>query len=220
MAQYHRNHWPSITEIDTPSFFKHGDTSNQREVETNRIIEELSILKGEVKQLINSSAGRDIQSSYEEAIYRVKVLKSVIEDKGGFKVFKMQENQNEAMFQLLFQFVKEGSAWDINAEVNNGRGPVDFTVSRGSKDKTVIEFKLAKSTKLKQNLQHQVEVYKKANDTDKAVIAILYFSQMEYLHLTTVLRELNLDSAENIILIDAQQKLSASNIKKTAIPYR
>jgi len=100
------------------------------------------------------------------------------------------------------------------------RGPVDFTVSRGSKDKTVIEFKLAKSTKLKQNLQHQVEVYKKANDTDKAVIAILYFSQMEYLHLTTVLRELNLDSAENIILIDAQQKMSASNIKKTAIPYR
>src|SRR5690606_25332858 len=119
----------------------------------------------------------------------------------------MQENQNEAMFQSLFQFVKEGSAWDINAEVNNGRGPVDFTVSRGSKDKTVIEFKLAKSTKLKQNLQHQVEVYKKANDTDKAVIAILYFSQMEYLHLTTVLRELNLDSAENIILIDAQQKM-------------
>lgn len=195
------------------SFFTHSDTPNQREVETNLISKELSILKGKVKQLISSSADKAIQSSYEEAIYRVNILKSVIEDKGGFRIFKMQENQNEAMFQSLFQFVKEESTWDINAEVNNGRGPVDFTVSRGSKDKTVIEFKLAKSFSLRKNLKYQVDVYKKANSTDKAVIAILYFNQTEYKKLTKVIQELNLSDLKNVILIDGQQKLSASNVK-------
>ncbi|SFS88474.1 hypothetical protein [Sphingobacterium wenxiniae] len=195
------------------SFLTSNASPTQKEVETSRMLEELSVLKGEVKQLLNSSTSKEIHSSYEEAIYRVRILKSVIEDKGGFSVFKIQENQNEAMLQQLFKFVKEGSAWDINVEVNNGRGAVDFTVSNGSKDKTVIEFKLAKSSSLKRNLQHQVEVYKKANDTNKAVIAILYFNQTEYLNLTKILRELNLDDLENIILIDGAQKLSASNVK-------
>jgi len=127
-------------------------------------------------------------------------------------VFKLSENKNEGIFQQLLSFVKEGSSWDINAEVNNGRGPVDFTVSKGSQDKTVIEFKLAKSSSLKRNLKHQVEIYKKANNTEKAVVVILYFNQEEYHQVMKVLKELNLYELENVILIDGQQKVSASNV--------
>lgn len=186
----------------------------KNEVISDKILEELLAIKEEVKELSNSSVGKNNnQSSYDEAMYRVKILKSVIEDKGGFKVFKALENQNEAMFQQLFKFVKECSVWDINAEVNNGQGPVDFTVSKGSEDKTVIEFKLAKSSSLKRNLQHQVEVYKKANNTDNAIVAILYFNQEEFEHVTKVLQELNLNMMENVILIDGEQKLSASIIR-------
>lgn len=196
------------------SFLNPINIPAKNEVISNRILEEFLAIKEEVKELSNSSAGKaNTQSSYDEAMYRVKILKSVIEDKGGFKAFKASENQTEAMFQQLFKFVKECSVWDINAEVNNGQGPVDFTVSKGSQDKTIIEFKLAKSSSLKRNLQHQVEVYKKANDTDKAIVAILYFNQGEYDHVTKVLQELNLNMMENVILINGKQKLSASIIR-------
>ena len=40
-----------------------------------------------------------------------------------------------------------------------GRGAVDFKISRGSKDKTLVEFKLAKNTQLKRNLKNQVKIY-------------------------------------------------------------
>ncbi|MDR2284873.1 MAG: hypothetical protein LBE37_16785 [Sphingobacterium sp.] len=194
-------------------FLNPNTTPIERETESKHILEELSTLKSLVATLLNTSKNKEAHSSYEEALYRIGLLKSVIEDKGGFKTFKIQENQNEAMFQLLFQFVKEGSDWDINTEVNNGRGPVDFTVSKGSQDKTVIEFKLAKSSSLKRNLQHQVEVYKKANNTNRAVVAILYFSPEEYQQVLKILKELNLFDLENVILIDGQQKASASNVK-------
>jgi|GEM_PF-2220642 len=196
------------------SFLNPSSTATQREAESKQVLEELSALKDLVNMFIKSSVETPPYNSYEEALYRVRILKSVIEDKGQFKIFKFQENQNEAMLQSLFKLVKEDSSFDINAEVNNGRGPVDFTVSKGSQDKTVIEFKLAKSSSLKRNLQHQVEVYKKANNTDRAVVAILYFSQKEYQQVIKTLKELNLYELENIILIDGQQKLSASKEKE------
>jgi len=195
------------------SFLNHNSNPIQKQLQSQSILEELPAIKEEIKQLLNTLKAQDTHSSYEEAIYRIKMLKSIIEDKGGFKVFKLQENQSEKIFQLLFHFVKEGSNWDINSEVDNGRGPVDFTVSKSSKDKTIIEFKFAKNSKLKQNLQSQVEVYKRANGTDKAVIAILYFSQKELEQTLKILEELGLNKLENIILIDGEQKPSASNVK-------
>lgn len=183
-------------------------------IESQQILEELATLKSHISELLNSSNGKETHSSYEEAIYRVRILKSVIEDKGGFRLFKNLENQKEAIFQLLFQFVKEGAALDINAEVNNGRGPVDFIVSNGPEDKTVIEFKLAKNKSLRRNLRHQITAYKKANNTDKFVIAILYFNQDEYRRALRALKMENLFEAENVFLIDGQQKASASTIKE------
>jgi hypothetical protein len=44
----------------------------------------------------------------------------------------------------------------VNREVNNGRGPVDFKVSRGSAERAVIEFKGASNTQLTRSLQQQM----------------------------------------------------------------
>jgi len=51
------------------------------------------------------------------------------------------------------------SVSDVNREVNNGRGPVDFAVSRAALDKTLIEFKLGSNSHLKRNLEKQVAIY-------------------------------------------------------------
>ena len=46
----------------------------------------------------------------------------------------------------------------------------------GAWDKSLIEFKLGKNTQLKRNLEKQVEIYKKANETRYSVTAIVNFT--------------------------------------------
>lgn len=157
------------------------------------------------------------ENSYQAAMQRLLYLKQVIENQDGYKIFYIDgvPIKRESDLQLLYKLVWFGTPHDVNAEVNNGRGSVDFKISEGSRDKTLVEFKLASNPKLKQNLQNQVEIYKKANQTDKAIKAILYFSESELAKINKVLKELEIESEDAIVLIDARSdnKPSASNVK-------
>ena len=73
--------------------------------------------------------------------------------------------ERESDLQILYRLTWIGTALDISRERNDGRGPVDFAASLGANDKTLIEFKLAKNSKLKQNLEHQCGVYEAASDS-------------------------------------------------------
>src|SRR5262249_377294 len=55
----------------------------------------------------------------------------------------------------------------------------DFKVSRGSRDKTIVEFKLAKNSQLERNLEKQTQIYRKASDARRAVHVIIFFSREE-----------------------------------------
>lgn len=161
---------------------------------------------------------KESKESYEETRRRVEYLKQVIENNDGYKLFydrKKQVVTNEKTLQLLFKFVWYGTVFSVDSEVNNGRGPVDYKISNGAKNSTLVEFKLASNSKIKQNLEHQVEVYKNANQTKNAIKVILFFTKTEKYKVEKVLKELKLDTAENIILIDAslQTKASASNVR-------
>ncbi|EPZ3942722.1 hypothetical protein ACXNA4_005413, partial [Klebsiella pneumoniae] len=92
--------------------------------------------------------------TFEETYKRVSYLKQVIENNNGYKVFYLNgvPVKREADLQLMFRLTWFASISDVNSEVDNGRGPVDYKISRGSKDKTLVEFKLASNSKLKQNL--------------------------------------------------------------------
>jgi hypothetical protein len=153
-------------------------------------------------------------NTYEEAFERVTFLKDVIENKDGYRLFYLKGKpiEREEDIQILYRLTWRATFSDVNREVNNGRGPVDFKISRGSKDKSLVEFKLAKNSQLKRNLEKQVEIYEQANNTKKSLKVILYFSHEERDRVTRILRELNLTDAENIILIDARNdnKPSAS----------
>ena len=153
-------------------------------------------------------------NSFTEAMDRVKFLKDVIENQDGYKwLWKNGKPiSNERDTQLLYRLTWYASSFDVNREVNNGRGPVDFKISKGSADTTLVEFKLAKNTKLKQNLENQVEIYKKANNTASAITVIFHFTYDELKKVTAVLTELDLLDNKNIVLIDAREdnKPSAS----------
>jgi hypothetical protein len=112
----------------------------------------------------------------------------------------------------MYRLVWYGTESDVSREVDDGRGPADFKISRGAKDKTIVEFKLAKNTALERNLKKQAELYQKASDAQGVVKAILFFSESEEERVARILKRLKLTEKENIILIDARSdnKPSAS----------
>ena len=102
---------------------------------------------------------------------------------------------------------------DVTREANDGRGPLDFKVSRGSKDKTLVEFKLAKNSQLEKNLKHQAEIYQKASDADRAIKVIIYFTAREKKRLEGILKKLKLDGHKDVVLIDARKDNKPSGSK-------
>jgi hypothetical protein len=183
----------------------------------------------EVKQLFNTQLQELVHllstktnfyetesDAHDEAYKRVLFLKTVIEDMDGYKIFYLKDKpiKRESDLQIMYRLVWFASKMDVNREVNNGRGPVDFKISKGAANSTLVEFKLASNSKLKSNLAKQVEVYQKASCTDRAIKAILYFSDDEYKKVVSILNEIGLQSCKDIVLIDAtNKKPSASNVK-------
>ncbi len=150
------------------------------------------------------------EDSYKESYDRILRFKNAIENNQ--QCLLIDGKNRERKLQLLFRAYWQDTDFDFNQEVNNGRGPVDFKISKGNHDKTIIEFKLASNRKLKQNLAKQVEIYKKANHTCKAIIVIFYFCEKEKVKTQKVLRCIGLSDDENIIMVDCiSNKKSASN---------
>jgi hypothetical protein len=155
----------------------------------------------------------------DEARERVVFLKDVIENKGGYRLFYADGKpiRRESDLHILFRLTWCNTVSDVNREVNNGRGPSDFEVSRGRFDKSLVEFKLAKNTSLAKNLQHQVEIYKQASDAQNALKVIVFFTREERDRVLGILKNLGLDTNRDVIMIDARDDNKPSASKADAI---
>lgn len=142
----------------------------------------------------------------DEARARAYYMKDVIENKGGHRLFYADgvPIRREADLHIMYRFCWNNSPSSIDQEVNNGRGPVDFQASRGRLDKTLIEFKLASNSKLRQNLQYQAEIYQRASDAQHALKVIVYFSAEERARVDAILNDVGLQGSEDVLLIDAR----------------
>lgn len=153
-------------------------------------------------------------TTLEETGKKIEYLKHVIENQDGYRLFYLggKAVEREKDLQILFKLVWEGSPSSVDAEVNNGRGPVDFKISRGARDSTLVEFKLASNSQLERNLENQVAIYEKANNTTRSYKVILFFTEREELLVKNVLRRLKVPKEAGVILIDARSdnKPSAS----------
>lgn len=153
-------------------------------------------------------------SSYEQSMKRVLYLKHVIEDQGGHRLFYVNglPIQREVDLHVMFRLTwfDNSANLDLNAEVNNGRGPVDFKVSKGKKNSNLVEFKLAKNTSLEKNLRHQVAIYEKASDAKTSIKVIMHFNDSELQRVKDIINRLELNDCKDIVLIDASPKASAS----------
>ncbi len=146
-------------------------------------------------------------STYEEAHQRIAYLKDCIENKGCHRIFYVNGEpvHREEDVHILFRLIWWGTPSDVSREVNDGRGPVDYKVSRGAADKTLVEFKLASSSHLKRNLERQAEIYQKASDAHRVIKVIVYRSEDELAKVREVLKILNLENSPDIVLIDADK---------------
>jgi hypothetical protein len=195
----------------------HGNEAQKRSIENvrevdDRFVQNVSYLVSLVvkhSQFYTAPSG-----TLEETGRKIDYLKQVIENQDGYRIFYVsgQPIERERDLQILFKLVWEGSPSSVDAEVNNGRGPVDFKISRGSADKTLVEFKLASNPQLERNLEKQVEIYEKANRTIQSYKVIILFSARDDAKVRNILRRLSLAGDPGIILIDARNdnKPSAS----------
>jgi hypothetical protein len=152
--------------------------------------------------------------TYEAALQRVHFLKNVIENNDGYRIFYKDGKPiaSEETIQRIFRLTWFATDYDVNSEVNNGRGPADYKISYGDRDSTIVEFKLASSSSLKKNLQNQCEIYKTASNSINDIKVILCYSDRDVAKVKRVLKELHQETSENVIVIDGQRKISASKV--------
>ena len=73
--------------------------------------------------------------------------------------------------------------------------------------------KLAKNSKLKQNLEKQLPIYLAASNAKHGIKVIIYFSQSEREKVVAVLKELGIEGHKDIVLIDARKDNKPSGSK-------
>ncbi len=188
---------------------KHGDNAISISKENVIWIQKLFInqINSFTKQLIEETKFYEIDGgSYDGAMKRINFLKEVIENKGGWRLFYVNDEPitREKDLQILYRLTWYSTIYDVSREVNDGMGFADYKVSLGSDDKTIVEFKLANNTHLKANLYKQAETYSIASDAKFYIYVIIYFSDKELDKVKTILEDLQLVGNENIRLIDAR----------------
>jgi hypothetical protein len=194
-----------------------GDLAEKRSTEDVKA--SFALFVESAKKLIHGLTETDFYSvsatTESEVRQRIEFLKDVIENKGGHRLFyvKGQPLRREKDLQILFRLVWFGTSLDVSREVNDGRGPVDYKVSKGALDKTIVEMKLASNTGLERNLEHQAAIYQKASDASTAYKVIVFFTDDELARVRKILRRLNLDGHRSVVLIDARSDNKPSGSK-------
>ncbi len=198
----------------------HAQSNNKVRVTQAQFVEAVQQLARQFQELLNQQpvvAGDESGDALEEARRRVAFLKHVIEDNDGYRLFYVDGKpvKRESDLQTMFRLTWCATAFDVNAEVNNGRGPVDYKISMGKANASLVEFKLASNTNIEKNLRNQVAIYEKASNTERSLKVILYFNEPELDKVRRILKTLELVGNPDIILIDAnsENKPSASKAK-------
>jgi hypothetical protein len=161
-------------------------------------------------------------NTYNEAKERVLYLKDVVENKGGHRIFYDTQGKpikKETDLHILYRLTWFATPLDVTREANDGRGPVDFKITQGAFDKTLVEFKLASNPQLERNLQNQAAIYQRASDAPKTIKVIFYFNRQELNRISNILRQLKLVGDQDIVLVDARRdnKPSGSKAKTSEI---
>jgi hypothetical protein len=209
--------------IDYYIKYKEQSGGDAERISSKKVFDSQVLFIAQVKELqrtlsLETTFYLEEGNTYHEARTRLLYLKDAIENKGCHRLFYVagQPIKREADLQIMYRLVWIGTQSDVTTEANDGRGPADFKISRGALDKTIVEMKLASNSHLRHNLQKQADIYMKASDAKKSLKAILFFTREEELKVTKILKQLNLEKDNSIVLIDARPDNKPSGSKARA----
>lgn len=103
---------------------------------------------------------------------------------------------------------------DMSCEPDEGRGPVDFKISRGQ-DLTIVEVKLTSNDQYLHGFEVQIEEYGKAEQTDNIVYVLVDLGHPRKVQKVCDLRDRKVDEGVKVpelIIIDSTPKVSASRV--------
>ena len=144
-------------------------------------------------------------------------FKSWVENNKGWYVIREAHSRNrekitQRVIHLSGQCYIKANNLDISCEPDEGRGPVDFKISRGQ-DITIVEVKLSTNPDYLHGYEDQIEEYGKAENTDKMIYVLIDLGNpgrvksIQKLHTENIA---NGKKTPEIFIIDAKEKDSAS----------
>lgn len=166
--------------------------------------------------LPKSPGAQELLDFVKQIIEQFKIL---VEDKGLWKLMyhnnvpRPEHNAQMLFFAVADAYCKANNI-DLSPEVDSGNGPVDFKLSHGHQAKVLVEIKLSKNHKLVAGYTKQLEAYKDAEETTKAVYLVLDVGQMGNKAKQLAMEQTRQRGAQlpvsEIVIVDATQQPSAS----------
>ena len=164
-----------------------------------------------------STNSSDIDS-YTGAIEIMEKFRQWVEYNKGWEVIQaIDSNKREKILQRIIHLAGtifiDSNNLDMSCEPDEGRGPVDFKVSRG-KDLSIIEVKLSSNDQYLHGYEKQIEEYGKAEKTDRLVY--VYVDLGDHPRRLAKLQKLHDERIKNgertpeLIVINSKSKESAS----------
>lgn len=162
-------------------------------------------------------------SSPEEAFKLVEEIvlqfQDLIENKGVWKELwtddkkpRKEKAAQRLFFTVAYSYCKANNV-DVTPEADAGNGPVDFKFSLGFDTRVLVEIKLSTNTLL-HGYEKQLEIYKKADDTDYAIYLVVdvggigqKYAEVQRARLAATERG---EKTSKIFLVDGNRRASAS----------
>ncbi|WP_292196416.1 hypothetical protein [Butyrivibrio sp.] len=167
--------------------------------------------------LMHSQNG--IGDSYEIAVMVLDIFRDWVENNKGWEQILLSPSaQREKTVQKLIHLcgkkICEDHDFDFTFEPNEGPGPADIKISRGAKDKTIIEVKLNSNPNYLHGFEEQILTYEKAEKTNKGIYVYIKVeehkmrdSRIQQVYESKKTKEKN---CPLLYVIDSMTKISAS----------
>ncbi len=174
------------------------------------------ILK-KVKESISFKSKSNEINSYDAMIEVINIFKDWVENNRGWDIIQRSPNRNkekiiQRLIHLSAKHYVDINGFDISCEADEGRGPVDFKLSKGD-DKTIVEVKLSSSNQYLHGYEIQLKEYATAEKTQNMIYLLVDLGNPR--RIENILRIHEENKKNNIqcpmlIIVDAKNKQSAS----------
>jgi hypothetical protein len=159
----------------------------------------------ELKEVVN-----EVLNQFQNLVENKGLWKELWDDKGKPRKEKAVQR---LFFAVAYSYCMANNI-DLTPEADAGNGPVDFKLSQGFDSKIVVEVKLSTNSRLVHGYEKQLEIYKRADDTDEGVFLLVDVGRIgnKYAEVQRVHRECLEEhgKASEIRYVNGIQKASAS----------